>query len=268
MALYDPACTQLTSVTTVSMSPHDASWMASDAMVRKTERNRILRALSERQHAQLAPALAFVSVQAHQVLATCDEPIRYIYFPRDAVLSMLVPMEDGRAVEGATIGNEGLVGLQAFLGDDAGAADIVVQIPGEAARMRVCDFRDVLAGSCEIQALLQRYTLALMNQLARTAGCNRLHNVVERAARCLLMCRDRAGRDTFPLTHEYLALLLGVRRASVSTAAEALQNAGVIGYQRGSISVLDVRRLEALACEDYLLSRTAYDRMYAHEPVT
>jgi CRP-like cAMP-binding protein len=176
-------------------------------------------------------------------------------------------MEDGTPVEGAVIGNEGLVGLQAFLGDGVAMEEIVVQIPGEAARMRTCDFRDVVAGSCEMQSLLQRYTLALLNQLARTAGCNRIHSVQERAARWLLMCRDRAGRDTFPLTHECLASLLCVRRASVSVAAEALQNAGVIGYHRGSITVLDTERLEAASCEDYRLTRAGYDRLYESEPV-
>jgi CRP-like cAMP-binding protein len=204
-----------------------------------------------------------VRLDAKQVLAAPEEPVRYVYFPRDAVLSLVVPMEDGTAVEGAILGNEGVVGLQVFLGEGAAMEEIVVQVPGEAARMRANDFRVALASNCELQMLLHRYSLALMTQLARTAGCNRLHSVEKRVARSLLMCRDRAGRGTFPLTHECLASLLGVRRASVSVAAEALQNAGVIGYRRGTITIRDVERLEAASCEDYLLCRAGYDHVYA-----
>jgi CRP-like cAMP-binding protein len=199
---------------------------------------------------QPTPSLETVRLEAQQVLAVPDEPIRYVYFPRDAVVSLLVPMEDGSAVEGATIGNEGIVGLEVFLGVRA-MEEILVQVSGEAARMRADDFRAVLVRSCELQKLLQRYTLTLMTQLARTAECNQVHSVEQRVARWLLMCRDRACRETFPLTHECLASLLGVRRASISVAAEALRDAGMIVYQRGSISILDVERLKAAACQDY-----------------
>jgi CRP-like cAMP-binding protein len=243
--------------------PHTAAPLSVDGPVRSSEKNRILRALSDKQWAQVAPDLKSVCLHAKQVLAAPEEPTRYVYFPRDAVLSLLVPMQDGTAIEGAILGNEGVIGLQVLLGEGAAMEEIVVQVPGEAARMRVNDFRIALAGCCELQMLLHRYSLALMTQLARTSACNGLHSVEKRAARWLLMCRDRTGRDTFPLTHECLALLLGVRRASVSVAAEALQNAGVIGYQRGTITVLDVERLEAASCEDYLLCRAGYDHVHA-----
>jgi CRP-like cAMP-binding protein len=242
---------------------HSGPHLEFDGPLRSSEANRILRALSDKQRAQVAPDLESVCLQARQVVAAPEEPTRYVYFPRNAVLSLLVPMEDGTAVEGAILGNEGVVGLQVFLGEGAATEEIVVQVPGEAARMRAIDFRIALASSGELQTLLHRYSLALMTQLARTAGCNVLHSVEKRAARWLLMCRDRAGRDSFPLTHECLASLLGVRRASVSVAAEALQNAGMIGYQRGTITVLDVERLEAASCEDYLLCRAGYDRVHA-----
>jgi CRP-like cAMP-binding protein len=234
-----------------------------DAPSREWEPNRILRRLSHTPQAHLAPALESVSVQAKQVLLLAEAPVRYVYFPRDAVLSLLVPMADGTAVEGAIIGNEGLVGLQVFLGEGAAIEQIVVQVPGEVMRMRADDFRNAVARSYELQMLLQRYTLALMNQLARTAGCNRMHSVEERAARWLLMCHDRAGRDTFPLTQEVLASLLGVQRALVRVAIDTLQDAGLIRYHQGSITVPVAERLEAVTCEDYRLSRTAYDQMYA-----
>jgi CRP-like cAMP-binding protein len=259
----DSSWTQLHGVRTVLTLPCSPPSLGVDGPVRKSEENRILQALSDKQRAQIAPDLKSVCLHAKQVLAEPEEPTRYVYFPRTAVLSLLVPMEDGTAVEGAILGNEGIVGLQVFLGECAAMEEIVVQVPGEAARMRANDFRTVLASSCELQVLLHRYSMALMTQLARTAGCNGLHSVEKRAARWLLMCRDRAGRDSFPLTHECLASLLGVRRASVSVAAEALQNAGVISYQRGTITVLDVERLEAASCEDYLLCRAGYDHAHA-----
>jgi CRP-like cAMP-binding protein len=119
-----------------------------------------------------------------------------------------------------------------------------------------------VARSLPLQHLLQRYALALMNQLARTAGCNRVHSVDERCARWLLMSQDRVGRDEFELTHEFLAKMLGVRRASVSQAAESLQRVGLIEYRQGWIHILDRTRLEGVACEDYRLTRVAYDQLY------
>jgi CRP-like cAMP-binding protein len=219
------------------------------------EQNRLLGALPSQQLLQLATELVPVRLEAQQTLAFPDEPILHIYFPRDAVISLLVTMEDGKAVEGASVGNEGLVGLQVFLGDGTATDEVVVQIAGEAARMRVSAFRAAVERSGEFQALLQHYTLGMMKQLARTAGCNRLHSVEERCARWLLMGRERVGRDTFPLTHAGLASLLGVRRASVTEAAGVLQGQGLIEYHRGSITIRDPQRLEAAACEDYRLSR-------------
>jgi CRP-like cAMP-binding protein len=226
------------------------------------ERNRLLAALSIDEQAKLASLMESACLKAHQVLAYPDEPQTHVYFPRDAVVTLLVLMQDGAAVEGATIGNEGLVGLAVFLGDAAPNEEMVVQVPGEAARMPAADFRRTIASSVKLQTQLQRYTLALMNQLGRTAGCNRLHSVEERCARWLMMSRDRVGRDTFPLTHESLAGTLGVRRASVTEAAGTLHRAGIIDYSRGCMTILNSAGLEAAACEDYRLSREAYDKLY------
>lgn len=230
------------------------------------ERNRLLGALSIDEQAQLATLMESACLEAHQVLAYPDEPLTHVYFPRDAVVTLLVPMQDGAAVEGATIGNEGLIGLAVFLGDATPNEEMVVQIPGEAVRMRAVDFRHAVASSVALQTQLQRYTLALINQLGRTAGCNRLHTVDERCARWLMMSKDRVGREAFPLTHESLAATLGVRRASVTEAAGALQRAGIVDYHRGWINILDGARLEAATCEDYQLSREAYDRLYEPSP--
>jgi CRP-like cAMP-binding protein len=193
-----------------------------------------------------------------------DDPIEYVYFPRTAVLSMLVRMEEGKSAEGATLGNEGLIGVQLFLGGGEASEETVVEIGGQAARVRSTIFRQAIERSVMLRMLLQRYALALMNQLAWTSACNRLHSVDERCARWLLMSRDRVGQNAFPLTHERLALILGVRRASVTVAAAALHRAGVIDYHRGWVTILDSHRLESAACEDYRHSRDGYERMYAN----
>jgi CRP-like cAMP-binding protein len=226
------------------------------------ERNQILAAALAKDDAQLGPRLQTVHLEARRVLAVAEEPIEYVYFPLDAVVTLLVPMEDGTAVEGATIGREGVVGLQAFLGDFATAQEFMVQVGGEAVRMSPHGFRSTVAGSSELQSVLHGYTLAFISQLARTAACNQLHSIGQRVARWLLMAHDRVGHDTFAVTHERLAALLGVRRASVSQAAEALQTSGILEYRRGQITVLDARRLEEQACEDYRLTRDAYQALY------
>jgi CRP-like cAMP-binding protein len=226
------------------------------------ERNRLLAALPADEYARLLPSLESTELKIRQQLALPEQVIERVYFPRDAVISMLVLMEDGRAVESAVVGNEGIVGLEVFLGNGVANDEIIVQVGGEALWMAAAMFRTVVRASLPMQILLQRYALALMNQIARTAGCNRVHSVDERCARWLLMSRDRLDVDEFPVTHEFLSRMLGVRRASVSEAAEGLQRAGIIQYRQGRIRILDRRRLEDAACEDYRLSRDAYDRLY------
>jgi CRP-like cAMP-binding protein len=227
------------------------------------EKNRLLATLPAEEYQQLAPHLEVVHLEAKQVLASPEQPIHYVYFPRDAVISILVPMEDGTAAEGATIGNEGMVGLGVFLGDSTSNEEIVPAVPGEALRARAGFFRDFVRQTPPLQAVLQRYTLALINHMGRTAGCNRVHPVDQRCARLLLMSRDRVGRDTFPMTHEFLAMVLAVRRASVTEAAGMLQQTGCIEYHRGHVTIRDARALEDAACEDYRLARGAYDRAYS-----
>jgi CRP-like cAMP-binding protein len=228
------------------------------------ERNRLLAALPAQELRELANRLETVQLHARQVLVALDRPVRDIHFPRDAVASVVVAMEDGATIEGANIGNEGLIGLEGVLGNGTSTEDVVVQIPGEAVRIGISDFRAAVERSTVIQQLVHEYTLALINQLARTAACNQIHSVEERVARLLLMSLDRVGRDDFPLTHEYLGIMLGVRRASVSTAAETMRRAGLIEYHRGQITIRDRDRLEEVACEDYVASREVEDPLYTH----
>jgi CRP-like cAMP-binding protein len=230
------------------------------------EKNRLLAALPPDEYQRLVPHLEVVNVAAKQVLASPEQPIRHIYFPRDGVVALLVPMENGSAAEGATVGNEGMLGLQVFLGDGAASEEIVQVVPGEAARLRAGVFKEVVHRSPAFQTILHRYTLGLMNQFVRTAGCNRIHPVDQRCARLLLMSSDRVGGHTFPVTHEFLATMLAVRRASVTEAAGMLQAAGLIEYRRGQMTISDRAGLEAVACEDYRLTRDGYDRLYGHHP--
>src|SRR5947209_1638211 len=226
------------------------------------ERNRALAALPREEYRRLMTELVFVHLDAGQRLAFPEETIEHVYFPRDAVISMLVSMGDGKTVESAAVGNEGIVGLEVFLGSGIALEETLVQISGEAARMTATLFRLAVGRSAALQDVLQRFALGLMNQIARNAGCNRVHTVEERCARMLLMSRDQTGSDDFSLTHEFLAKMLGVRRASVSQAAENLQRADLIRYRQGRIHILDGDGLENAACEDYRLTRAVYDRLY------
>ena len=226
------------------------------------ERNRLLAVLPRAEYEVIVPQLADVRLSHRQTLTVRGEPMQQVYFPRGAVVSVLVDMDDGQAVEGATIGHEGILGLAVLLGDGTATDDAVCQVPGPAACMDVPEFRAACERSGRLREVLQRYTLALMGQMARTAGCNRVHPVDERLARWLLMTHDRVGADEFPLTHEFIAAMLGVRRPSVTVAAGMLQQAGLIDYRRGDMRILDRARLEEAACEDYRLTAEIYEGLF------
>jgi CRP-like cAMP-binding protein len=237
-------------------------WQAEPRPDAHGERNRLLAALPAEEYQWLESKLERVHLESKRVLAWPMEPIRHVYFLRDGVVAFLVPMQNGMAVEGATVGNEGIVGVEVFLSDGSSGAEIVQVIPGEAVRIRAHTFREALTRSTVLRSLLNEYTQTLMNQLARTSGCNRVHPVQQRCARWLLMSSDRVGRDTFPITHDVLAILLGVRRASITQAAGRLQEAGLIAYRRGQMTICDREGLEQEACEDYRLCRERYDRSF------
>jgi CRP-like cAMP-binding protein len=226
------------------------------------ERNRLLAALPHADYAVLAPHLADVSIPHRQALAMRGQPLQHVYFPRGAVLSVLVDMDDGQAVEGATIGHEGMLGLAVLLGDGIATENAVCQVSGQAACIDAQAFRAACKESARLREVLYRYTLALMGQMARTAGCNRVHPIEERLARWLLMTHDRVGADRFELTHEFIAAMLGVRRPSVTVAAGILQQAGLIDYRRGRLHILDRARLQEAACEDYRRTEGLYEGLF------
>jgi CRP-like cAMP-binding protein len=202
-----------------------------------------------------------VELDLGQVIAESNEPFRHVYFPETAVFSIISRIAGG-AVEVGTVGNEGMAGIAVFLDTDACVNETVAQIPGAAGRVESARFAEGAATRPALGRLLHRYTEAYLTQVAQTAACNRLHGIEARCARWLLMTHDRVGEaERFPLTQEYLAIMLGVRRGGVSLAAGALRDAGLIRYSRGAIRVVDRAGLETAACECYGIVRRHFDRL-------
>jgi CRP-like cAMP-binding protein len=222
-------------------------------------KNRLLTALPKEEYERLLPHFELVSLELKQTLYTPNEPIEYIYFPNNGVISLLTIMENGEAIEVATVGNEGMVGLPIFLGASTIPGEAFSQIPGTAMRMKASVFkREVTSGSI-IHGVLQRYTQTLFNLIAQSAACNRLHSIEERFCRWILMTQDRVGANEFPMTHEFLGQMLGVRRASVSVVAAVLQKAGIINYNRGKMRVIDRPQMENISCECYKIIKNDFE---------
>jgi len=223
--------------------------------------NALLTALPEKELQRLVPRLETVSMHVRDLAHEAHQPIPDIYFPLSGVISLVLVMADGLTTEIATIGNEGMIGLSVYLGTDSSPYRAFCQVPGEMLRMSAEDFADELGHDGPMQGILKRYNQALLSQLAYSVACNRLHSVEERMCRWLLMTHDRVGADQFPLTQEFLAQMLGVRRPSVTVAAGVLQKAGLIAYARGRVVILDRPRLEAASCECYQAVRDELERL-------
>jgi CRP-like cAMP-binding protein len=189
--------------------------------------------------------------------------IRSVYFPVTAVVSLLTTMNDGDAVEIATVGSEGMVGVPVFLGAKSlGINDVVqVQVPGTVLKMPAKVFLDEARNGKAFKVVVQRYIQAHMRQVSQQVACNGLHSVQERCARWILLTHDRVGEDEFPLTQEFLAQMLGVRRASVTVAAGSLQGASLVRFWRGRVTIVDRAGLEAASCECYKITAKEFDRL-------
>ncbi len=235
--------------------------MSSSQSSRNPVANQLLAAIPRGEYERLLPHLEFVCLPIKQVLHEANEPIEYAYFPLTVVASVLTLMSDGEAIEAATVGKEAMVGVPLLLGTQSIPNQVVAQIPGEALRMKADVFIREVYWGCPLHTLLLRYTQTLMNQFAQTAACNRLHSVEERCCRWLLMTHDRVELNEFLLTHEYLSIMLGVRRASVSEVAATLQQAGFIRYQRGRITILKREGLESATCECYQALKEENERL-------
>jgi CRP-like cAMP-binding protein len=225
--------------------------------------NRLLSALPEEDYERLKGRLQRHPVQQKQALVEAGQRIDEVHFPVDAVVSILTRMNEGPSVEIATIGNEGLVGLTvAWGGAVMNPREVTtVQVPGEVVSMESAAFRAELERQGALASLVERYTRAFFSQVSQQVACNGLHSVEQRCARWLLLTHDRVGTDEFPMTHEFLSQMLGVRRASVTVTAGILQKAGFVEFSRGRVAVVDRAGLESAACECYGVTREVYDRL-------
>ena len=224
-------------------------------------RNKLLAALLGQEYDRLLPRLTPVSLSQGETLYETEDRIRYVYFVNTGVVSLVTHLKEGAGVEVGLVGNEGMAGLSVALGDDVSPNQAIVQIAGGGMRMEAAALREELKGGGLLQPLLLRLTLALLRQVSQSAACNRSHHVAERLARWLLTCHDRVEGDELRLTQEFIAEMLGTRRAGVSEAAGILQGQGLIRYTRGHITVTDRAGLEEFSCECYGVVKAEYDRL-------
>jgi CRP-like cAMP-binding protein len=224
-------------------------------------RNQILKALPPEEREHLEPHLDRVPLVRRMVAYDPLKPISHVYFVESGVISVVSIMLDRTAIETATIGAEGVIGLPVYLGVDAVPEQAFVQVPGEALRLRSSRFRELVADMPMLRRLLDRYTVCFFTLAAQCSGCNRAHTMEQRCARWLLMVHDRMPGDDFELTQDFLSQMLGVRRATVSETASELQAAGLISYTRGRVRIIDRARLENAACECYGIIRSTFARL-------
>jgi len=217
--------------------------------------NRLLSALSTKAFGALKSNLKRVSLKQGYVLQEPGDKINYLYFPHVGMISLLAVMKNGKAIETATVGREGAVGIMSAMSRQCAFCRVVVQTPVEASRIATAHFQKALASSVEIRNTAVRYVETLMAQVQQTAACNALHEIDARLCRWLLQTHDRTDGDIIPLTQEFLSEMLGVTRTTVTLVARQLQKAGAISYRRGKIEIINRRALERRACECYEVIR-------------
>jgi CRP-like cAMP-binding protein len=220
-------------------------------------RNRILSLLPVEELALVLDRCEMVTIESKQTVFQREEPIQYVYFPEDCVISLVTDMEDGDSVEAMTVGSDGFAGIAVFNRAPSSRLRAIGQISGESRRMSAKDFGELVASCQAFHDLLHRYSQLVFETVAQSAACNRLHVIEQRCARWLLMSQDRVGRSRFDLTQEFLAEMLGVRRPGVTVAMGILEKAGLIAHGRGTITVVDRAGLEKVSCECY---QTVKDR--------
>jgi len=196
-----------------------------------------------------------------QVLYVPGELIKYVYFPNSGIVSLLNIMSDNIAAEVGMVGNEGMAGLPVFLGVDTTPNQAIVQAPGNCLRMKAEVFKALVNSSDTLHCLLLRYTHALMMQTSQSVACKSHHSVQQRCCRWLLMTHDRVETNQFPITHQFLSQMMGVRRSSVTEVANLLKKAGLIRYYRGQLTIQDRLGLESAACECYQKVKVEFDRL-------
>jgi CRP-like cAMP-binding protein len=229
--------------------------------MRQITGNRLLDLLAPAQLDRLRPHLTAEVVSHNQTVQERGKPVEFVIFPTSGTVSIVVIMSNGGAVEVGIVGREGMLGVQAVLGDDISLNDATVQISGNVLRIPTEILRQEAEANPGLRAILLRYVQAFLNSATQSAACNRAHLLEQRLARWLLTARDRACTDRLPLTHEFIATMLGVRRAGVTVAALSLKSAGLIDYEQRRITIADPEGLEAVACECYEVEKREYARL-------
>ncbi len=230
--------------------------------------NKLLAALPDSEYERLYPHLKPISLSVKQVIYEAAEPITHVYFPENAVVSIVTTMEDGSTAEVGVVSNEGIVGIPVILGDNTTTTRAFVQIPGAGMQMNADVFKSEFNRGGALQTLLLRYVQAVYSEVSQGVACNRLHTLEERLARWLLTVSDRLESEEFPLTQEFIAQMLGVRRSGVTVAASTLSRAGIISYHRGHINILNREDLEATSCECYRVIQNEFTRLLGFSPVS
>jgi CRP-like cAMP-binding protein len=223
--------------------------------------NRLLAALPRAELRRLTRQFQPVPLAFRETLFEAGDPIESIYFPLSGMISLIASTKDGSSIEIGIAGKEGMIGVPVVLGDDTSGLRGVVQAAGMALKLSATVLRDELRRDGELRSVSLRYSRFALVQATQSAVCNRLHSVEQRCARWLLGIRDRVEADTFPMTHEFLAYMLGVRRAGVTVTVQALQKAGLIRYVRNQLAILDAGGLEASACECHRVLKNEYGRL-------
>ncbi|MGF1493421.1 MAG: Crp/Fnr family transcriptional regulator [Microcoleaceae cyanobacterium] len=223
--------------------------------------NHLLATLPEPDYLRLEPYLQEVKLTLGQILHEPGEPIRTVYFPNQSMISLVQIMEDGSTIEAGIVGKDGMMGHAVYLGGESSSSRAIVQIGGSAMALDAAILKAEFNQSAELRQLLLRYTQAFIAQLSQTAACNRFHPIEERLARWLLQSQDFAGSASLQLTQNFLSSMLGTRRASITVAANALQQAGLIHYNRGHIEIMNRESLESASCECYEVILSEYRRL-------
>ena len=224
--------------------------------------NRILLSLPQATLKGLRPALELLKTARGDFIDRADRPVEYIYFPNRGLISVVKTMRDGRTVEIGVVGTEGVTDSHSLFGLNKAPLDAVVQVAGTAFRIRRDALKNHMAEDGALREVLEKYAIFALLAFAQTAACNRLHHLEARCCRWLLIAHDSALSDTFPLTQEFLAMMLGVQRAGVSIAASFLQKAGLIQYRRGQVTITNRHGLEDAACECYGDMQTEFDKLF------
>jgi len=228
-------------------------------------KNRLLAALPDKDYQRLVPHIEVVSLESRQVVQNSSELIKYVYFPYEALISLVQVLEDGSTIELSLVGSEGMVGIQAFLGNSTMPYQAVTQVAGKSGRMTVASFQSECKCDSALFKLLLRYLRFLLIETTQGTACNSFHIIEERLARWLLTASDRLKSYYLPFTQDSIAQMLGIRRASVTVAAGTFQQAGIIHYHRGEITILNREDLEATACGCYKVIKTELEQLLSND---